>query len=161
MNIYECDHVEKHLARLVADNDGEVTDEIMAELVKANTATEEKRLGFSHYMRNLETDIASHKEEEKRIADKRKSLERKIAWAKQYITPYVKEHGKQVMGTFTWSLRASKQVKISEWYDTENLKYNTKKVEYKPDKKKLKELLAAGEEIVGVTIETNQNLQFK
>ena len=161
MNLYECDHVEKHLAELVANNDGEVTEEILAELVKANTATEEKRLGFSHYMRNLETAIAAHKEEEKRIAEKRKTMERNLAWAKQYIKPYVVEHGKQTIGTFTWSLRKSETVEIGQWYDNRNLDYNTKKETYSPDKKKLKEMLKAGEEVVGVTIETNQNLQFK
>lgn len=161
MNIYECDAIERDLAVMVCENEGEVTAEMMESLVKANTDTEQKRLSFCHYMRKLELDIAAHKEEEKRIADKRKVMERKLAWAKQYITPYVVDHGKQTMSTFTWSLRKSQVVDISEWYDTHNPDYNTINTTYTPDKKKLKELLKSGSEIIGASLETKQNLQFK
>ena len=159
-NLYDCEAIEREVADLVMANDGELTPEIMQKVIEAHNDTEAKRLGMSHYMRGLELNIESHKQEEARIAAKRKSMESKLEWAKKYITPYVVKHGKQTMGTFTWSMRKSKQVVIDEWFD-DNPEYSTTKTTTAPDKKKIAEALKAGKEIAGAKLVTNQNLQFK
>jgi hypothetical protein len=161
MNIYQYAEIEKELNELVAENDGEVTPEIMEAITKAHTDTEEKRLRFCHFMRSLELDITAHKLEEERIAEKRKSLESKLKWAKIYITPYVVEHGKQNIGTFTWSLRKSKVVDITHGFDETSKLYNTTKTDVKPNRTAIKEALNSGVEIIGASIVTKQNFQFK
>lgn len=161
MNIYDYAEIEKELNKLVAENEGEVTPEIMEAITKAHTDSAEKRLKFCHFMRGLELDISQHKQEEERIAEKRKTMERKLAWAKLYVTPYVIEHGKQSIGTFTWSLRKSKVVDIGHGFDETSPLYNTTKLDVKPNKTAIKEALNSGVEIIGASIVTKQNFQFK
>jgi hypothetical protein len=133
----------------------------MEAITKAHTESAEKRLKFCHFMRGLELDIDQYKQEEKRIAHKRKTMEKKLAWSKVYMTPYVIEHGKQNMGTFTWSLRQSKVVETDSEFDVENILYNKTKTETKPDKKAIKEALNSGVDIPGASIVTKANFQFK
>jgi len=159
MNLYEHDQIEKELAEMVEQNDGEVTPEIMEQLVIANTDTESKRLKISYFMRDLQTSINAHKEEELRIAKRRKTIENKLKWLKNYLTPYVLEYGKQQVGTFTWSIRRSKQVHVEDNFNLPD--YVVEEVKTKPDKKKIKEVLESGIEIPGAEIVTNQNFQFK
>jgi hypothetical protein len=161
MNIYDYAEVEKELNQKVADNDGEVTPAIMEAITAAHTDSADKRLRFCHFMRGLELDIAGHKDEEKRIAARRKTMENKLGWAKVYATPYVVEHGEQKMGTFKWSLRKSKVVEVDETFDIKSPLYNTTKTDVKPNKKAIKEALNSGVKIKGASIVTKANFQFK
>jgi hypothetical protein len=160
MNIYECDAIIKKVDDLAIQQDGEITEEQIQELTEAHTGSIESLGKLCNFMKYLEIGSKACKDEEARIKAMRTKADNRLKSIKKYLTPYVREHGKQAVGTFALSLRKSESVEVDEWFD-DNPDYSVKKTTYSPDKKKIKEALKDGVVIVGASLVTKQNLQFK
>lgn len=108
---------------------------------------------------NFKSEIDSLKAEEKRLYDKRKSIEAKTERLEGYIHDIFNLSGQDKVkaGTFTVSIRLSEAVKLSD--DFENREFGT--YEFKADKKAIKEALKSGLKIDGAEIVCNENLQVK
>lgn len=105
--------------------------------------------------------IESLKNEEKRIADKRKAEETKLENLLQYIDLIMQKSGqdKAEAGSFNISYRKSTNVAV---YDDFNDDRFIKVVEEKKvDKVALKKALSDGEQIDGAFLQINLNLQIK
>lgn len=108
---------------------------------------------------NFKAEIDALKAEEKRIADKRKSLENKTDGLDKYIKDILHLSGQDKVkaGSFTVSLRMSEAVKLADNF--ENKDFGA--YEFKADKKAIKEALKSGLEIDGAEIVCNLNLQVR
>ena len=111
---------------------------------------------------NKLADIEALKAEEKRIAEKRKSLEKGIDKLEGYMDFIYRKSGvdKLKAGTFTVSSRKS----IKTIVDNEELlppHYKIQKVEYKPDLKAIKNDIQNGQFVAGCHLEEVYNLQIK
>jgi hypothetical protein len=159
MNIYECDAIIKKIDDLAIQQEGEITEEQLKEITEAHTGSLESLGKLCGFMKYLEAGCQTCKNEEARIKAMRVKAENRFKSIKKYLTPYVTEHGKQDIGTFKLSMRKSEAVELTEWFVDKD--YITVKTTESPDKKKIKEALKDGKEIVGASIVTNQNLQFK
>lgn len=103
--------------------------------------------------------VESLKAEEKRINEKRKSLEKSLDGLERYIKIVFRLGGKEkeVAGTFTVSIRESEAVCLVDGF--ENSDFGC--YEFKPDKRKIKDALKSGVDVAGASIVVNENIQIK
>ena len=112
-------------------------------------------------MVNKQNYIDGLKAEEKRIADKRKSEEKKLERLEDMILGLhtMTGNAKTIAGSFTISTRKSTSVGLAD--DFRNEDYQTIVEEVKIDKMAIKKDLASGKEIAGAWLIGKQNLQVK
>lgn len=123
---------------------------------------ETKAENYAKVIRNLEAENTAYKAEEERLKKKRDTNTKKIDWLKQNLQGAMEITGKtKIKGElFTLSVQNSKaSVVVDEAKLPE--KYWTKKVTEAPNKKELYDLLKAGEEIEGATLQENRSLRIK
>jgi hypothetical protein len=183
MNIYDCQLVLEELNALAAQNDGELTDEQLEIFVATQTQSIVKLGKLVGAIKYIEQGCEYCKSEENRIAENRRKAENRLESIKRYLTPYVKQQGKIILGTFTLSTRISKAVEILDpnFNDPFFCKINSIKnpsdkvveaaraeasegkneIMMSPDKKAIKEILESGEAVPGCELVERDNLQIK
>lgn len=110
------------------------------------------------YEKSIELAINAYKEEEKRIAERRKALENKLEKYKEYVKNNMEDMGLQKIETPLGVLSVCKVPAILEVYD-ENLipnEYKKEKVTISIDKNAIKEALKNGQDIQGVKLIDNK-----
>lgn len=113
-------------------------------------------------IRNLEAESAAFKEEEKRLADKRKTIDNNIKNLKLYAEQSLKATGQRKVkaGLFTFNIQKNPpSIDITD-KDLIPQKYYVP-VEPKLDKQTIKDLLKNGENIPGVELVQGESLRFK
>lgn len=110
---------------------------------------------------NKMAEIDAIKYEEKRLSERRKSLELKLDNFENWIYTLYRQGNNPIQraGIFTLSTRKSTQVVVDD--DFNNEKFQTIKEVKSIDKMALKEALKNGENIAGAKLVTNYNLQIK
>lgn len=143
----------------------EIDDETKLDTIESLGLDEEieaKAENYAKLIRNLEADKKVYKDEEERFKKKKESTDKKIERLKRDLQASMEITGKtKIKGElFTLSVQNSK---ASVVVDEKALlkKYWTKKVTESPNKKKLYELLSAGEKIKGATLQENRSLRIK
>ncbi len=157
--IYNVSVIENKIERIAADNDGEIPDELLKELVEAQTKSLDSVENMVKYVRHLELGIVACKAEEQRIKDMRDKADRRIKSIKIYLTPFIKEKKKLDVGTFKLSTRPSVKVIVPDNWT--NPAYMTEKTTFKLNKIALKADLKAGKKIPGASLASYDNLQIK
>lgn len=161
MNLYEISNLENQIEKLAAENDGEITEEMMQSLVEAETKSIAQIGGLCKYIRNLELGIDMCKAEEERISKMRTKADKRIKSIKKYLTPYVKKHGKIEAGTFKLSTRKSESVNIIDEQKIPLKYFNTIPESLQVNKKTIKDKLKSGKLVPGAELKENDNLQIK
>lgn len=161
MSIYEDVLVAQEL---IDDCYDKMTGEVLEEQEQAAIKLKEEVLSqglevLCKVRANYKADVDALKLEEKRLSDKRKTIENKVGRLEEYIYNIHKLGGldKTKAGTFTVSTRKSESVVLDD--DFENKDYGS--YEFKADKKLIKEAIKSGIEISGAKIVVNDNLQIK
>ena len=125
-------------------------------------AREDKLEGLALAVKNYDSDAAQLKEEEKKLAERRKSLENRSARAKEFLRQMLNGETMKTARVVV-SYRKSESVEISsdfmEWAVQHDAYLTYKAPE--PDKVAIKSALKAGESIPGAEIVTKQNMQIK
>ncbi|MGY0692943.1 siphovirus Gp157 family protein [Virgibacillus sp. FSP13] len=140
----------------------EGNDGLVDTLESINLAIEDKLENIGKVIRNLEGEAAAFKDEEKRLADKRKTIENNIKNLKLYAEQALKATGERKLktGLFTYSIQKNppsvnitNQELIPERFYVE--------VDPKLDKATIKDLLKSGETVPGVELVQGEGLRFK
>ena len=160
MKLYEID---KAIMDCVDNETGEIVD---FEKLNALTMARDKKLeGVGIAIKNLTAEAKAIREEEKNLAERRKSLEHKVEGYKQWLSDVL--HGNKFeTSKVRCGFRKSSKVIVEEksfeaWavsQDREELLIYTSP---KPNKTKLKEALLLGENIPGAAIEETLSLSVK
>lgn len=102
MNLYELTAVYQQLQNQIES--GENVDDLMQEI---NDELESKADGYARVIRNMEGSIDAFKAEEKRLAEKRRSLENAVDKLKRDLFDSMKSTGKKKFKTelFTFSIQ--------------------------------------------------------
>jgi hypothetical protein len=158
-NIYECDAMIQQVENLAEANGGVVSEENMALLVKAQTSSIEKLGKLVNYVAYLESFQDVAKAEGDRIYKQRVSAAARVESIKQWLLPYVLEHGAISLGTHRISTRKSEAVVVDENFN--NPEYCKVVTTTTPDKPKIKESIRAGIEVAGAKLESRLNVQIK
>jgi len=109
MNIYEVSQIEKAIEESVDPETGEIDEELVKDLIHAQTRSIEQVEKLCKYVKHLENFVSNAKEEKARINDLQKKAENRMASVKSYMLPYIQEihGGKFDAGTFKVSTRKS------------------------------------------------------
>ena len=107
-SIYELTNSARMLNSLLES--GEISEEAIRDaILNNNEDIGEKLEGYAKYIKNLESDIAGLKAEEKRLSDRRKTLENTIDNMKTAMRDAVKASGEKKIkkdgGLFTFSVK--------------------------------------------------------
>lgn len=123
------------------------------------TDYEEKVENYVKVMKNLEADIEARKNEIKRLTELNKADEKKKDHLKETLSVSMALTGHDRVDTklFKVSFRKSQAVEVDEMLLPESYKVAT----YKPDKKRLKEDLKNGLEILGAELVEKKNLSIR
>lgn len=165
MTLYEIDHgLAEAFEKAIDPETGEIIDEeAWATLEALQMAREDKLENVALWVKDLNAEAAAVREEEKNLAKRRQSAEKKAESLKGYLAYALNgaERFKTAKVAISW--RRSETVELLEGVDpvTLPLEYQRVKVSVEPDKTKLKDALKAGEEIPGVELVEKQNLQIK
>ena len=124
-----------------------------------NSDYENKVENYIKVMKNLDADIEARKNEIKRLTELNKADEKKKDHLKETLTTSMTLTGHERVDTplFKVSFRKSQAVEVDETVLPEAYKVAT----WKPDKKRLKEDLKNGLEIVGATLVERKNLSIR
>ena len=123
------------------------------------TDYEEKVENYIKVMKNLEADIEARKAEIKRLTELNKADKKKKDHLKETLSTSMALTGHERVDTplFKVSFRKSQAVEVDETVLPENYKIAT----WKPDKKRLKEDLKNGLEIIGASLVERKNLSIR
>lgn len=163
-SIYELTQEFETLWQLMED--GLLDDEALAGAF--DVATEDlavKLEGYCKFIKNLESDIAGLKEEEKRLATRRKTMENTVERAKEAMKKAMETAGEKKIqcGTFTTSIQNNApSVVVDEQY-IENIPEEYLRIkEPEIDRKKMLEDLKAGKDLEGLAhLEVKQSLRIR
>lgn len=123
------------------------------------TDYENKVENYIKVMKNLEADVEARKNEIKRLTELNKADEKKKDHLKETLSTSMQLTGHERVDTplFKVSFRKSQAVEVDELVLPESYKVAT----WKPDKKRLKEDLKNGLEIVGASLVERKNLSIR
>lgn len=156
--LYELNDMYRNIQFLIES--GEYTEEeLKFALDSVNGEIAEKLEGYAMVVKNLESDIAGLKAEEKRLADRRKSLEEGVKRMKEAMQDTLLLTGEKRVKTskFTISLRKSSSVEVeNEDLIPEEFVKITKTISKSELAKRLKEA-----EVPGVKLVEKESLQIR
>ncbi|MFS9141251.1 siphovirus Gp157 family protein [Streptococcus infantis] len=123
------------------------------------TDYEEKVENYIKVIKNIESDVEARKAEIKRLTELNKADEKKKKHLKETLSTSMQLTGHERVDTplFKVSFRKSQAVEVDELVLPESYKVAT----WKPDKKRLKEDLKNGLEIVGASLVERKNLSIR
>lgn len=123
------------------------------------TEYETKVENYIKVMKNLEADVEARKNEIKRLMELNKADEKKKEHLKDTLSASMSLTGHERVDTplFKVSFRKSQAVEVDEAVLPEDYKVAT----WKPDKKRLKEDLKNGLEIIGASLVERKNLSIR
>jgi hypothetical protein len=159
LNLYECEELIKIVETRAEMNDGELSEEDLADLVKAQTQSLDKLGKLASYVKYLNGFSQLASEEEARLRERRRIAENRVAGIKRYLLPYLETHGPVSIGVHSLSTRRSQGVVLADGFN--NPLYGETISEFKPNKKVIKDSLKAGIEIRGAVLENRTNVQIK
>lgn len=124
-----------------------------------NSDYENKVENYIKVIKNIESDVEARKNEIKRLTELNKADEKKKDHLKETLSTSMQLTGHERVDTplFKVSFRKSQAVEVDELVLPESYKVAT----WKPDKKRLKEDLKNGLEIVGASLVERKNLSIR
>lgn len=162
-SIYEdVDNIQRQIDECYNLETGEVYEEKEAELIAKLAERLEGGIEYLCKSRvNKLNALDGIKNEELRLKEKGKSIEKAIDRIDTYLLTLLEKSGQKKVnaGTFTVSSRQSTQVMLSS--DFNDKEYEVIKEDKRVDKKKIAEDIKAGKEIKGAWLQTNYNLVVK
>lgn len=165
MKLYEI--ANDYLALMQAIDDEEIPEEAIADTLEAITGEiEVKADNIACLLKNIDADVKAIKEEEKRLAERRKAKEKAHERLKQYLSDVLQRTGINKIETArnNISFRKSESVEVDESFIAWAVEYRDDLIKFgepTADKTAIKKALKDGAEIVGAQLVVNQNIQIK
>jgi hypothetical protein len=163
----ECEQVIDALAELETEDMDQdeaqaLEDRALSYLGELAQAEADKVDGIAFAQDKAKSQIQLLKDQEEKIRNRRKALERAQERFRDYLYQAMHRHGiKKVKGNSrTIYLRNSESVMVQSPQELPE-QYRETRVEYKARKKELKEALKSGQEIPGAWIEGRETVQVR
>lgn len=146
------------LDNLVVDEDGCIGPESFEKITALQEEKERKLEAVALYYKETLIEIDALKTESKKLADRARIAENRAEGLKMYLVSSLKgEPLKTARVSVTY--RKSTSVDIDE--ELLPKKYYVRKVEEKPDKKQIMEILKSGQRVRGAELIEKSNIQIK
>ncbi|MBU5252055.1 siphovirus Gp157 family protein [Lysinibacillus capsici] len=155
--LYELTDQYKMLQNFIEENNAEGLELALSQIIGD---IGEKLEGYAMVLKNIESDIAGIKSEEKRLADRRKAMESNLARIKENMADALLtvEGNRVKTEKFTFSFRKSTSVQIE---NDAAIPPQFIKVEKTISRSELAKALKAGEQIEGAQLVENQSLSIR
>lgn len=155
--LYELTDQYKMLQNFIEENNAEGFELALSQIIGD---IGEKLEGYAMVLKNIESDIAGIKSEEKRLADRRKAMESNLARIKENMADSLLtvEGNRVKTEKFTFSFRKSTSVQIE---NDAAIPPQFIKVEKTISRSELAKALKAGEQIEGAQLVENQSLSIR
>ena len=162
MRLYEIDQALEAALEAAFDPDtGEILDEeAMQTVTELEMAREDKLEGIALWIKDMDAEASAIREEEKKLAARRRAIENKEERVKGYLN-YALAGEKFKTPRVAVSYRTSEAVELAEGFEPMTLPPSCWTVEYKLDKRALKDHLKAGETFEGAELVKRTNLIIK
>lgn len=164
MNLYDLKENYKNLeAVLETAEDENLKEMLIAALNEVEDSISAKAENVVYYIKNLESDVAAIKEEEKRLSEKRKSVEKKVNNLKEYLFNFTKgaDGGKIKGNIFTVSIKKNPASVVVDDLTAIPAELIRIKTIAEADKTEIKKILKNGEEVPGARLEQKESLNIK
>lgn len=169
MTLYELDRdirqlLEEGFSMSCIDMEtGEIDEEKAKRYLDELPIERERKLeAYGITIKNYLAEVEAIKEEQQRLAARRKSKEAQIERLKNAVATSLQlnEEKKFETAKVVFSFRKSEAIEIPD-LDKLGKAYKRKKVEWVADKAQIKEAIKQGLKVKGATLVTSQNLQVK
>lgn len=165
MKLYEI--ANEYLALMQAIDNDEIPEEAIADTLEAiKGEIEVKADNIACLLKNIEADIMAIKAEETRLAERRKAKEKAYDRLKEYLSDMLQRVniGKVETARNNISFRKSEVVEVDHetffaWAVANRSDLFTYSAP-KPNKTEIKKALKSGDEIIGASLITKQNIQL-
>lgn len=163
MKLYELTSKRQELLDLIAAMDSEdleLSDAVGDTLEALDEAIQDKAEAVASFIFSLQADSAALKQEEQRLAERRRLNDAKVERMKTYLADMLQEADiDKVQGLkYTIGFRKSEKVQVS---DVDALPERFLRVKREPNLTALKEALKAGQAFDGAVLTTNKNLSIR
>lgn len=162
MRLYEITQDIAELEELI--NNEELTEDEVTEVKSMiESVLNEKAEQIAYVIKNKESDIKAIKEEEKRLKEKRKSVEKSAERLKSYVLENLLMLDKKKIKTSVGdiAIRRSQAVEVSTDVNVLDDRFKRVKTTVEADKTALKEAIKSGEVVDGVEIVENYSLNVR
>ncbi len=158
MNLYELSTNYLQIQEMIMEGAEGLEDT----LESLNDAIEEKAVGYAKVIKNIEGQVLAIKEEEKRLAERRRSLESNIKRLKENLELSMLDTGKKKIKTNLFTFNIQKNPPSVKILDEEAIPSDYL-VKQKPkiDKKAIINDLKNGVEVEGVEIKQDESLRIR
>ena len=122
-----------------------------------------KVVAIASLIRNIEATATAIKEAEDQMATRRKALDNRAAWLREYVISNMKAIGKEAVDCPLFAIKVktnAPSVIIAEDCELPT-RFVSQKIVVSPDKKALKAALESGEVVEGVSLVRSNSLSIK
>ena len=164
MRLYELTaDYEKAFTEMVDAETGEINDQALALLDGLKDDIKEKGLAVAAYIRNHDADVDALKTEEQRLATRRKQLESRMEWLREYLLKNMVRCGISEIKSPYFTIKTKKcppSVKVLNDADLPQ-QYIRVKEQISVDKSKIKQDICSGIPVPGAMMEQNTTIVIK
>lgn len=158
MKLYEINaEIERLLESAVDPETGELTGSVEG-LDQLEMDLKTKVLDTACYIKGTEAEAEAIREEEKKLAARRKTLERRTEWLREYLTQNMTAGEKLKDNRVSLSWRSSVSVDV---LDEEVIPENFWRIKREVDKTSIRDALKAGTMVRGAQLIEKLNLQIR
>ena len=157
--LYELSTGYKNIEYLLEN--GEDNEELQAVLDSLGEEIEDKAENIAKILKNNEADIKAFKEEEKRLAERRKALENSNKRLKEYLEDNMKMTGKTKFKKGTFSFNIAKNPPSVEITNVDIISSDYKVLTETLDKKSILEDLKNGKDVQGAILKQSESLRIR
>ena len=140
---------------------GEDNEELEAVLNSLDAEIEDKAENIAKLIKNYESDINAFKEEEKRIAERRRTLENDVKRLKEYLFNNMKLTGKTKFKKGTFSFNIAKNPASVEITNADIISSDYKVLTETLDKRAILQDLKDGKDVQGAILRTTETLRIR
>lgn len=155
MNLYEITEAYMALDNL------EPNEDIKHYLNGISDEFDQKVENITYVIKNNEAEIDALNKEEKRLANKRRALENKNNYLKDYTFENMKVLGKDKVKAGTFDLRIQRNPKSVNILNPDLINENYLRIKKELDKAKIKEALEEGLEVEGAELVQTEGLRIR
>ena len=157
--LYELSTGYKNIEYLLEN--GEDNEELAAVLNSLDEEIEDKAENIAKLIKNYEADIEAFKTEEKRIAERRRTLENDVKRLKEYLFNNMKLTGKTKFKSGTFSFNIAKNPPSVEITNQDIISSDYKVLTETIDKKAILTDLKEGKDVQGAILKQNESLRIR
>ena len=157
--LYELSTGYKNIEYLLEN--GEDNEELAAVLNSLDEEIEDKAENIAKLIKNYEADIEAFKTEEKRIAERRRTLENDVKRLKEYLFNNMKLTGKTKFKSGTFSFNIAKNPPSVEITNQDIISSDYKVLTETIDKKAILTDLKEGKDVQGAILKQSESLRIR